>query len=388
MKLRGSIILLFFSSLFLSNTALATDNTEASATPENETLLATQSEEEATSDQEGESVTVEEEAEEEESGSILGPVSVNASVTNIVSMGTLFRDQYTVTNYDLLSFGMGASYSSPVEGLGFSLGMGFSKYLTEAGGSIYQREARFGDMSAGMSYGPIFSTERGLSMSGSMGWTIPTSRASRFEGLRTGVSTGLSFSRSFGSLSLSYSFGFYKNFHRATSITVDCSDIEQGCLVSNDSGETKGSDEVVLDIIAREGGTENIDSDTIALDTGVLGSFGFSNSFSMGYSWFPGFSTRISLGLSDNFTYDNGTITTRDEYTSPNAITGRGHSQGMSGSLSASYAFLDHFSLSLGFSTGQSPLTSDNRRLRFPFWDLETGNMSRTSTSLTLAGSY
>lgn len=225
-------------------------------------------------------------------------------------------------------------------------------------------------------------------MSGSMGWTIPTSRASRFEGLRTGVSTGLSFSRSFGSLSLSYSFGFYKNFHRATSITVDCTDIEQGCLVSNDSGETKGSDDVVLDIIAREGGTENIDSDTIALDTGVLGSFGFSNSLSMGYSWFPGFSTRVSLGFSDNFTYDNGTITTQDEFTSPNAITGRGHSQGMSGSLSASYSFLDHFSLSLGFSTGQSPLTSDNRRLRFPFWDLETGNMSRTSTSLTLAGSY
>ena len=124
MKLRGSIILIFLFALLFGNTAIAEDTNEETVTSENETLLATQSEEDTASDDEGETVTVEEEAEEEDSGTFLGPVNVSASITNVVSMGTLFRDQYTVTNYDLLSFGMGASYSSPVEGLGFSLGMG------------------------------------------------------------------------------------------------------------------------------------------------------------------------------------------------------------------------------------------------------------------------
>ncbi|MBN1946429.1 MAG: hypothetical protein JW797_12190 [Bradymonadales bacterium] len=318
-----------------------------------------------------EQTATEAEDEEEESKTFIHPFSLSASISNTFSLGAIFRDEYTVQNYDLMSFGLSGSYQTPHDPLSLSLSIGFNKFLTESGGSTYQREGRFGDMDLSASYAPIFTDEwyTGISLSGGLSITIPTSRYSRFTNLYTSLSPSLSLSRSFGKLSLRYGFAFSKNFHEHTTVVVDLTDYR-------------------LDILARDGGAENIAEGQIALDTGVLSSFSISNSFSISYSWFSGFSTALSFGLSDYWTYDNGTITQQDEFTSPNAVPGRGHGQGMNGSISVSYSFLDYFSTSLAMSTSQEPLTADHQSVRFPFFDLETGNLQNTSITLSLSASY
>ena len=322
-------------------------------------------------DGEGAEVVLDDETEEEEAGSLIDPFSVSFSIDNTFSVGALFRDKYTVTNYNVMGFGLSVGYSTPVPSLSLGLGASYSKYLTESGGSVYQREGRFGDMSLSASYGSIFTDEwvTGINLSGSLSFKIPTSEMSRFTNLYTAISAGIGLSRSFGNLSLRYGLSFKKNFHGDTSVVADL-------------------DSYPLDVLARDGGNELISEAQVALDTGVLSSYSFINSLSISYSWFTGFSTGISWSFVDSFTYDNGTITVADEYTSEYAVVGRGHSQAMTGTFSVSYAFLDYFGASLALSTSQQPLTADNRRVRFPFWDLETSNLSGTSVSLGLSASY
>jgi len=309
---------------------------------------------------------------EEDEGTLIAPFSVSASVNNRVGMGVIAgRDSNTVTNSYLMSFGFNLGYQTPHDPLSMGLGFSASKFLTEFGGSTRQREARFGDIGFSLSYAPIWSDPdfSGLSLSGSLGMTIPTSESSRFSNLRTSLAPSLSLSRSFGDLSLRLGVSGSKSFHRDTTIVADTEDF-------------------LIDALARDGGSELIGADQIALDTGVLTEWTQSTSFSVGYSWFTGFNTSISFSFSNFWTYDNGTISSGDEFTSENAQAGRGHGQSMTGSFGASYAFLDHFSASLRFSTSQQPLTADQQRVRFPFWDLETGNLQNTSMSFGLSASY
>lgn len=311
------------------------------------------------------------EEEEEESSSLIAPFSASFSISDTFGLGVLARDEFTVTNANLLSFGWSFGYATPIENLSVSLGFGLSKFTTEAGGSNQQFEARFSDISLGVSHSSIFRDEEytGINISASTSFKIPTSEASRFQNLITRWDTGIGLSRSFGGLSLSYGFTFRKYFHTDTSVVADLQDFP-------------------IDVLARDGGVENIGEALVALDTGVLASYGFSNNLSLSYAWFEGFSTSIGFGFNDTFTYDNGTITQSDEFTNPNAVPGRGHSQVMSGWFDVSYAFLNYFSASVTMSTDQLPRTADNRRVRFPFFDLETGNLENTSLTLSLAASY
>lgn len=379
MKRLFSMIAIFALVFSLSSFAVAQEtvaDAEVEPVQDQEEDQAAQAEEVATdevaSDEEAdEEVVLADEDGDEEEGSLIAPFSLSFSLTNTFGIGSLARDSFTVTNYDALSFGFGASYSTPVDSLSLSLGAGYTKYLTEAGGSVQQREGRFGDISVSARHGSVFRDEEftGINISASLSGKIPTSEMSQFTNLRTAISAGIGLSRSFGDLSISYSFGFKKNFHRDTSVVADL-------------------DSYQLDVFARDGGNESISEAQVALETGVLSSYSFSNTLSLSYSWFSGFSTSLSFNFSDSFTYDNETITLNDEFTSPNAVVGRGHGQSMTGSISASYSFLDYFGASISLSTSQQPLTADNQSIRFPFWDLETGNLSATSLSAGLSASY
>jgi hypothetical protein len=354
--------------LVLSSTTApswAQDDNDPEATPETETAL-----NETQSESDDVVVVVLDEEGDGEEASLIAPFSVSLGIDNVFSIGALLRDEFTVTNYNLMVFGLSGTYSSDIAGLSASLSMSLTKFLTESGGSVFQNEARFGDISLSGSYGGFVTEENtGISLSASLSARIPTSDASRFTNLVTAVSPGLSLSRSFGSLSLRYGFGFKYNFYENTSVVADLEDYD-------------------IAVLARDGGSENIGEAQIALDTGVLTEYSFRNSLSMTYGWFEGFSTTLSFSLADAFTYDNGTITADDEFTSEFAVPGRGHSQTMTGSISASYSFADYFSAGLSLSTTQLPLTADNQSVRFPFFDLETGNLSNTEMGISLGASY
>ena len=372
MKRRTPIITTFFLLCFFTSTGWASEPTVTEETDSPDTVAESDATEVDAAVESDTEVSVSEETEEEEaSGSLIEPFSVSFTIADGFSMGEIFRDEYTVTNYNYLWFGLTGSYATPVDGLSTSLSLSLTKFTSDAGGMNYQHEARFGDIGLSGSWGGFFVDEEytGLVFSGSLGLVIPTSDASRFSGLITRITPGLSISRSFGDLSLSYSFSFRKYFHEYTSVVTDLSDYE-------------------LDILARDGGRENVGEALVALDTGVLPGYGFSNSFAISYGWFTGFSTSLSFSLSDTFTYDNGTITADDQYTNENAVVGRGHSQTMAGDISVSYSFLDYFSASMSMTTVQLPLTADNQSVRFPFFDLETGNLGNTEIRFALSAYY
>ena len=101
-------------------------------------------------------------------------------------------------------------------------------------------------------------------------------------------------------------------------------------------------------------------------------------------------SADLSLGTSFRYAVTNG----EDEFTSevidadgnPVAKTGMGRSDRLGGSVSVSYDITDKLSLSFNVGSGGPPLTADNKRLRFPFFDWESAVGNSVSYSLSIGG--
>ncbi len=306
------------------------------------------------------------EEEEEAPFPVSGSVSVGGSFG---AASVLSNSEFTQTDFFSSRVGLGLNYTV-TEDISLSAGIGYSKFLTEDG-SVFQREGRLSDTDLGVGL-PGWTDEEytGISIAPGLGFSFPTSDLSIAEGKIMAVSADLSFSRSFGGLSLSYSFGASKNWHKFTSVVLDADE---------------------LDVIARAGGVENVGSGLVAID-GVLPSFGFSHSFGANFGFLDDFSAGLSLSYFDDFSYDNGTILKDDEFT-PTILEEQGlditrRSQGVSGGLRLGYKINDWLSASASSSTSGSIFASDGKSIRFPFWDFENGISSRTRLSLGLSARY
>lgn len=346
------------------------------------------------------------EEDEEEDGDGL-PVSLSVGARVSVPAGMLRPNlpnyQHSESVRAGFSFGLGYEIADKVSA---SLGFGVSQCLNQhCGGTqrsfiqndvpdeafegddpsdLRNYETRISDLSLGFGYGPIYRIPRAdISISSSLGFTIPTSKTSRrFTNLYTSISPGLSFGYSRGNFSIGYSFGFSKNFNQYRVPVLNEARLNED-----------------LDIFSRAGQAEDISATATALQYGYLTEWSLSNSFNMSYGWFKGFRTSLGFTIAEGFTYrmaegetailENGDSLSPDQFDSPNARSGnRGRSQTMVGSLSASYSFLDHYSTSLSVTTAQAPLTDDARRVNFPFWDTNAANLQSTSVSLGFNWSY
>jgi len=314
------------------------------------------------------------------------PFDVSADARLSMGFGKLNPSLRSVDRSDAVSLGLGLSVSREItDGLTGTLGSGWSTFLTAAGtddlifcdpdasgepgltdGECVRRyRGWIDDLSVRLSYAPIYVIPgAGIRISGSLASVVPLSRNSRISGLRTFISPGVSLSRGFGPLSLSYGFGFNKRWYRYTSVVLDARE---------------------LDIVYRTGGAEDIAVNRVA-EAGVNTSWSISNNASLGFAWTDDFSTSVSWAFSHAQGYN--VFEERDEFTSDFATVGRVGRQSMTGTLSASYSFLDHYGVALAMSTSGAPKTADNRRVRFPFFDTESGNQSRTNVSLSLSASY
>lgn len=276
--------------------------------------------------------------------------SVGANMGISMGIGTLVSDEYARRSRVRWNLGLNGSYTIPVVDVDVGLSTGFSQWLTEAGGSQTVQEFRWSDTNLGFSRSIYTIPVVDIAISGGLDFTIPTSSFSRASGLYTSISPSLSFSGSYGPLSVSYSLAYAHNFYEYTSMTFDPADV---------------------DILSRGSGNETISRDTVAQD-GVLGEFGLYNQFSVAYSFLDDFRLSIGFGFSDDWTFDNGTITEEDDFTSEYASVGRGHSQRSNGSLRLSYSPLRQLSFSASMTSSQPWKTDDNSSYRFPFIDLES----------------
>lgn len=278
----------------------------------------------------------------------------------------LSKSEYTQTDYFESSVGLSLSYA-PIEELRLGASIGYSKFLTDNGGSVFQREGRLSDLSLSAGWAGWEEENTGIRIGASANASLPTSDFSQFERRYLALGTGINISKNFGGLGLSYNLGVRKNFHAYTSLVADPN---------------------TIDIVARKDQVEVIGADLVALPEGVLGEWYIINSFSLGFGFFEIFSAGLSLSYADVWTYDNGTITKDDQYVNEYAVVGRGHSQSVSGGLSLAAQINDYVGVDVGVSTGGAPLTSDNKSLRFPFWDFENGQAARTSVGFGVSASY
>jgi len=239
-----------------------------------------------------------------------------------------------------------------------------SHWLSRAGGINEPNEFRFQDMvfSAGWSGYNIEAIDTRFSAKYDL--SVPTSTVSQTANLIVGNYVGLSLSRTFvRKLSLSYTMTGGWTPHSTTIATVD-----------SDVAQIYREDELVGNEVAAVGGYNT--------------EFSLSHSFSASLPVWDKLRASASYSYGSYWTYDRADAD--DEFSSDieGIQQGRNYGDGISATAGLSYPINDHFNVSGGISTSQSPKTSDNKGFRFPWWNFTGAAANRSSINLTVSGTY
>jgi hypothetical protein len=254
------------------------------------------------------------------------------------------------------------------DGTRVSANASLSQELTEANGDDDPQTLIFSDISLGVGRS-LHRFKGGPQIFGSLSLQIPTSESSRVETLRTSLGARLSAAQPVGPVFLSLGSGFRKNFHEYTHPTRnpntgDPFTTRDGLVV-----------EELVTGIARTGGSELAGATYFEGETNNT-SFIWSNSLS---AFWPATETLgffISYNLSHSWTYESYDL---DELSGVGATGGRGRRDSHGGSISAQWQPLDQFAFGLGMGTGGPTRTADDKRIRFPFFNLEGPESNMTT---------
>ena len=293
---------------------------------------------------------------------------LSAGVTFDIGLGAFTKHEYARRIRSRFAMELSGYYTIPVIDVDISLTTGFSVWMSKAGDSNGKHAFRWADSSLNLSR-EIWSyatddKDFAFNLGFDLGFTLPTSQASITSKLYTQLVPSLSASIKLGKFSFSYVLSYGHNFNKYTSITMN-------------------PDEV--DVLSRNAGVELINASAIAQD-GVLTEIELANAFTFGYQFLDNFGLTVGLGVVDAWTYDNGTITEEDQFTSEYAHVGRGHSQFSQGIVSLSYKPASWVGLSLSMVSTQPWKTADNKTLRFPWFD--TVSPSKNYTKFILGASF
>ncbi len=306
---------------------------------------------------------------------------VGASVSTTVGSGT-FANVSNDTElaeevgdgdnaFDSIAAFIGVNGSYRLDDFTFGLRMSVSQGLTSNNGINSPFEARFQDIGLSASWAGYKIEAIDARVSANMGLSLPTSDVSQAQTRLLGSRVGASLSKTFlEKLNVSLSGGLSKNFHQFTSPVINI----------NEAGEGN--------VLFRRGGAEVVDDNVIAVGR-INTEWSVSGNLSASFGITEDLSASVSYGLGNAWGYDVASRNVRDEFTSPFATTGRVSRQFVTSSLGVSYSFAKYFFASASVGTSAAPLTSDNRSLRFPFYDLEGGGAAnRSAFSFTVGGSY
>jgi len=254
------------------------------------------------------------------------------------------------------------------EGTRISANASISQELTLGGGDDDPQTLIMSDIGLSASR-PLYKFEHGPQIFGSLAMQLPVSKSSQVDSLITSLGARLSASQPVGPVFISIGTGFRKNFHRYTHPVRDPNTGDD--LVTRDGLVV----EEVVTGIARTGGSE-LDGATYFDGESNNTSMVWSNSIS---AFWP-VSDKIGLGISYNlshaWTYESYDL---DELSGVGASAGRGRSDSHGGSIFANYQALDQLAFGLGMGTGGPTRTSDDKRIRFPFFNLEGPESNMTT---------
>ena len=294
---------------------------------------------------------------------------VNAAIGFDLGLGAFTKDEYARKVRSRFTMTLGGYYTIPVIDTDIHLETGFSQWMSKAGGSNGKYEFRWSDTTIGLSR-EIWSYKSGefsVAFNADLSFVLPTSKASINANLYTSIVPSLAASIKLWRFSLAYGITYSYNAHKYTSVTLDPDDI---------------------DVLSRSTGNEIIDSHNIAIG-GVLAEHDLANQFVLGIECIRKvLDLSIGFAFADSWTYDNGTITSDDEFVGKHAKVGRGHSQYSQGSLVLSYKPIKYATVSFGMVSTQPWKTADNKTLRFPWFDTESPSKNYTKFLLSATLKY
>ena len=294
--------------------------------------------------------------------------SVSASLGFDLGLGAFVKHDYAKRIRSRFKFAVTGSYTIPVIDVDVYAQTGFSQWMSKAGGTNGQYEFRWADSEIGFSRN-IWSYKSGdfkFSFDGALAFTLPTSTASINTKLYTTIAPSLALSFTLDKFTFAYAITYGHNFNKYTSTALDPSDV---------------------DVLSRSTGEELLGAHAVAID-GVLTEIELANQFAINYQFIKQFGMTVGLAFADGWTYDNGTITKDDEFVSPYAKVGRGHSQYSSGSLAFTYVPIKYVALALSMVSTQPWKTADNKTLRFPWFDTVSPAKNYTKFMFTASFTY
>ena len=234
------------------------------------------------------------------------------------------------------------------------------------------RRFNWNDVGLNLSAPAVYKNEfTGISISPTLGLTLPVSRESWWRGSVTNMTAGLGFGRQFGKLSLGGRVGGSKTFY--TEVTQTLSERQQA----------RRDDVENLIFICRT------DQASCGL-RGVPSLWALSGGVNASYALLDKLTLSIGINLSKRRAYE----VPADEYSSKaldsngkSVISANGEMDMMMGSLGASYRVTDRLMATFSYATAQTPKTADNQRFRFPWYSpYWTGGY--TSLQLGLSTSF
>jgi hypothetical protein len=303
-------------------------------------------------------------------GQILVPSGFSIAVSTQMSFGqSTFQlgDGYTRDPMVDWSLSVSPGYFFS-EGTRLSANASISQELTLSNGDDDPQTLLLSDIGFAASR-PLYKFEHGPQIFGSLNMQLPASKGSRVESLITSLGARLSASQPLGGVFITLGTGFRKNFHRYTHPVRDPNTGDE--LVTRDGLVI----EDVVTGIARTGGSE-LDGATYFDGESNNTSMVWSNSLSAFWPVSDKLGLGISYNLSHSWTYESYEL---DELSGVGARGGRGRRDSHGGSIFANYQALDHLAFGLGMATGGPTRTADDKRIRFPFFNLEGPESNMTT---------
>jgi len=194
----------------------------------------------------------------------------------------------------------------------------------------------------------------------------PTSAESRYRNLYMSTGIGFDLTRMFGQhVMLGYGFRFNKNWNGSTSPIVG----SVSSLVRLEGAEDAGSGAMYA---------------TGAMNTELSVFNRLMASFIINDQW----SITLMIAIQNSWSYLGALPSGSDEYTNENAKAGRSQSDSTQGVIDISYQPWEHVGFSLGLASGQPAFTSDNKSLRFPFFDFSSEGNNFTQFYFDVSVSY
>jgi|GEM_PF-1941169 len=226
---------------------------------------------------------------------------------------------------------------------------------------------------------PILALKKIVNTGLSVSFDLPSSYLARMSTRYVRLGTGLSLSRRFGIVMVSYQGTFSKSFHKYTTPVFNQGNFDMPSLFAS---------QAVSDLLK----TSDLGPGEMPVPAQRNISWQIGNTLAVNVFILKTLSAGVSYSIFNAFKYP---MPKRDEFTPEiNTVNGtmlgdaRGRVDFTSSNIFVSWNPIRYLGLTLGLRTMQPPFSADNKSLRLPFFNFFTPNNNFTNIYFNITGRY